>query len=115
MAEQREELMREKELDTSRFSAMVLEKMTHRILHPDMVLDSLFLEDQCGLPSALPHLKALALERPDDPAIQSRLALESKRSCVRRDGPFPWSLKFQPAALNFAVRQPYYLLSAHYP
>ncbi len=114
MAEQRE-LLREKGLDSDRFSAVALEKMRHRLLHDDKVLKWIFLDDPCGLPSALPHLEALVLERPDDAAIQERLTLERQRACVRAEGPFPWSEESQPMASFLAEREMELLLSQRYP
>lgn len=57
-----------------------------RLLRHDELVDELFVETDCGLLSALPHLQQTTQE---DPQLARRLELETNRSC-RRLGPKPW-------------------------
>ena len=90
-------------------------RMRYGLLHEDPAFKWLFLDDGCGLASALPHVEALAAERPDDPAVQARLLLERRRTCLRREGPYPWSQETQPMAGTFVDRESHLLLSDDYP
>lgn len=81
----------------------------------DIELSDHFLEPGCGLPSAVPHLRAQLAERPDDPALARRLAYEQSRPCLVTDGPKPWHDDTSKLAGTWADRQAELLLADEYP
>ncbi|MEM9598332.1 MAG: hypothetical protein AAGD06_28970 [Acidobacteriota bacterium] len=82
------------------------------VLLEDELMQRTFLDPGCGLPGAVPHLEALALQRPDDPKLRERLERERRRTCVQADGPFPFAASPSP----FESPPPRgWLLAAEYP